>query len=139
MQNPEERFVVKTITRKAIAEALNYVLEQYCDSDVRLADDDDRLTFAICCKYASEVPTDFGNPSADWQETLVGKECLQLMGIIENDPDLAEHEDENAEARQQLQEILDRQEEDEKSLDHLIYDGMGQVLNDGTVRGSVRP
>lgn len=30
-------------------------------------------------------------------------------------------------------------ENNDRSLDHLIYDGMGQVREDGSVLGSVRP
>lgn len=81
MANPNESFVVVSMTRADIAHALNYRLEAI-ESDVRLTDDDDRLTDAVCVVFALGKPVDWDNPSAGVISEENEMRTLADMGLV---------------------------------------------------------
>jgi hypothetical protein len=76
-------FVISAISRKGIAEDLNDWLE-IREFEQHVADDDDRLTDAICTAYAAalgEIDPDLGE---DWETDEVDRiqgETLKAIGI----------------------------------------------------------
>lgn len=81
MANANESFVVVSTTRADIAHDLNYRLEAI-GCDVRLSDDDDRLTDAVCVAFALGKPVDWDNPNAGVISEENEVTALTTMGLV---------------------------------------------------------
>jgi len=82
MLNARQEFVVQTITREQIAKDLNGRLEDLGNQN-RLETGDERLTDAICAKYASQMPVDMSDPSFGYQTEELQEETLRDdLGIL---------------------------------------------------------
>lgn len=91
MANPNESFVIKSITRQEIAEDLNAYLEMH-NAPQEVKPDDPRLTARICSEHATGL-LDYPNHDLDEtdNETILWElqaKTLEKMGItIQDDED----------------------------------------------------
>jgi hypothetical protein len=69
-----QRFIVSSISRKSITSSLNDYLENE-GREPAFSDGDDRLTDAICSKYASQI----GDLDPDWSEEAQEEELQQIQ------------------------------------------------------------
>lgn len=86
--NPQETFVVKTMTRSEIASALNRRLDvlkvpQWIDNQrTRLIRYDRRLTHEVCTQFAANYPGDWDDPRSDWQAINAADIALGSIGLL---------------------------------------------------------
>lgn len=80
--NSDQEFVILTITRKAIAENANGMAYRLGLRIIPFYPGDERLTDEVCGNLARQLPTDYGNPSADHCEEMAYVEMMRDVGAI---------------------------------------------------------
>lgn len=103
--NPDQEFVIDSVSRRDIAELANGYMEytgSYGDAET-VASDDDRLTYEICCEYASALCDIDDDASADFRgeaQHAAIAHLIERIGIVETGP--SESDDEIEQLKYQI-------------------------------------
>ena len=80
--DPSAEFVMKSITREQIAINANEVARQKNLRIEPFVRHDERLTDEVCHRLASDLPLDFGDPAAHFQEECYYLEMMRDVGAL---------------------------------------------------------